>query len=155
MRPRWAGLAAIALTAGLAACDGDGPQEIDPAADACSRCRMSIDQLAHAGEMVTSDGRVRKYDSLGCLVLDHADEAAAGRTPRAVWVLDYHARQWLRADQAYFALAELPTDHMGYGIAATGSQAAALKLTRNETQKVVRWRHLREAVAAREAQRHE
>ena len=151
--------AAISAVIGLAAalvpvgCGGEGPEAIDTASDACSRCRMSIEQLAHAGEMITSDRRVRKYDSLGCLALDHHDERAAGRAPRGAWVYDFDTRQWLKAEEAFFALASLPTDHMGYGIAATRARERAVQLAGGVDQKVVRWEGLHAAVVSLEAQR--
>lgn len=148
-------LAAGVLCGLLAACAPAGPQEIDTRFDACSRCRMSIDRLTHAGEMLMADGRIRKYDSLGCLALDYRDATATGTPPREVWVVDHATGRWLNAGEAYFALAGLATDHMGYGVAAAASSQSALKLAAGAESKVVRWRDLPASVAAIERARHD
>lgn len=153
---RWMARLTLAAALAVAGCTGaDTPQDIDTATDVCSRCRMSIGQLAHAGEMITADRRVRKYDSLGCLALDHHAEVEAGRPPRGAWVLDYRTQRWLEADEAYYALARMATDHMGYGIASTASREAALELTGSDERKVVRWPALHAAVVAAEARHDE
>ncbi len=126
----------------LFACRPTGPVDIDTRTDACSRCRMPIDGLAHAGEMITAEGRVRKYDSLGGLVEDYREALAAGKKAAGVWVIDYRAKHWLPADSAHYALADLPTDHMGYGVAAMASRDAALTLVAGDAAKVVTWEGL-------------
>jgi nitrous oxide reductase accessory protein NosL len=145
MRPRRCA-SALALAILIAGCGADEPQDIDTKADACSRCRMSIERLDHAGQLVSVDGRVRKYDSLGCLALDYHEAVAAGKSPREAWVAEYRTGHWLKAEAAYFALAGLASDHMGYGVAATSSQADAEKLAAGA--KVVRWAELPTAVLA-------
>ncbi len=103
---------------------------------------MAIDTTAHAAEMITGEGQVRKYDSLTCLVGDYRELRAGGRTPGDAWVIDYRTRHWLPADSAHFALAGLPTDHMGSGVAALGSREAAMQLVGGDTNKVLTWERL-------------
>ncbi len=131
-----------ALGMALSACAVTGPVDIDTKADACSRCRMSIDQMLHAGEIVTADGDVRKYDSLGCLLDDYREMTAAGRRLAGAWVIDYATKKWMKAEDGYYALADLPTDHMGFGVAATSSRAGARKIAGGNDAKVVDWKGL-------------
>lgn len=137
----------IAVTVLVAACGGwscytPGPVPIDTATDVCSRCRMSIDSLAHAAEIVTADGDVRRYDSLGCLLDDYRETTKAGRRLHGTWVLGYETREYLRAENAYYALASLPTDHMGFGAAAAATRERALKIAGGDASKVVDWNGL-------------
>ncbi len=127
----------------LAACAPSGPVDIDTNADACARCRMSIDSLAHAGEIITQDGEVRKYDSLGCLVKDNEALEAAGRKLAGTWVIAYDAKTWLPAQQAYYARASLATDHMGLGVAAAATRDRALKIAGGDAARVGDWTALR------------
>ncbi len=126
----------------LAACAVSGPVDIDTRADACSRCRMTIDALAHAGEIVTAEGDVRKYDSLGCLLDDYREATASGRRLAGTWVIDYATKQWVRAEDAHYALADLATDHMGFGVAASRSADGARRIAKGDAAKVVDWRGL-------------
>ncbi len=123
----------------LANCAPAGPVDIDTNSDACARCRMSIDSLAHAGEIITKDGEVRKYDSLGCLVKDHHGLAASGRPLAGTWVMDYDAKTWLPAQRAYYARANLATDHMGLGVAAAATRERALQIAGGDVAKVGDW----------------
>ncbi len=134
----------IALVALLTApaCAPPAPVAIDTKSDACARCRMSIDTLAHAAEIVTSDGDIRKYDSLGCLLGDYREQTRGGRRVAGAWVVDYDTKAWLKAEEARYALVNLPTDHMGFGAVAASSQAAALKLAGGDASKVVDWQTL-------------
>ncbi len=125
-----------------AACVVRGPVDIDTTTDVCARCRMSIDSLAHAAEIVTADGDVRKYDSLGCLLDDYRELTRRGRRLAGAWVVDHDTKRWLTASSAQYALAGLPTDHMAFGAAAAGSREAALKIARGDTSKVVGWETL-------------
>ncbi len=131
-----------AILVALGGCGGDGPVDIDVSADSCSRCRMSIDQLAHAGEIITASGEVKKYDSLGCLAEDYRRQTGAGPRARGAFVVDYRTHRWVEASAAHYALASLPTDHMGYGIAALASREQALELVGGASEKVVTWDQL-------------
>lgn len=147
-RPRgtaWSAIRVSLMTVLLAlipACAAVKPVDIDTTSDSCTRCRMAIDGLAHAGEIITADGNVRKYDSLGCLLADYRDLASAGRRLAGAWVADYETKAWLKAEAAYYALAGLPTDHMGFGAAAVSTREAALKIAAGDTAKVMDWQGL-------------
>lgn len=132
------------LVALLAACTvyAPGPVPIDTTSDTCARCRMSVDSLAHAAEIITDAGDIRKYDSLGCLLDDYRELSRSGRRLGGTWVVDYNTKEYLKAENAYYALADLPTDHMGFGAAAAASRAAALKIAGNDAAKVVDWKGL-------------
>lgn len=119
------------------ACAATSPVDIDTKADTCARCRMSIDALSHAAEIVTADGLVRKYDSLGCFVKDHHELSEARTRLAGAWVIDYETKKWVKAENAYYARAKLPTDHMGFGVAATATRDAALKIVAGDGSKVV------------------
>lgn len=126
----------------LAACAVSGPVDIDTSADACARCRMSIDTLAHAGEIITGDGAIRKYDSLGCLLEDYREAGTSGRRPAGTWVIDYTTKRWVKAEAAHYALANLSSDHMGFGVAASATREGALTIAHGDGSKVVDWQGL-------------
>ncbi len=130
------------LAALAAACAVSGPVEIDTKTDACAVCRMSIDTLAHAGEIITADGAVRKFDSLGCLIDDYREARTANRQLTGVWAIDYPTKRWVKAEDAHYAIANLATDHMGFGVAASATRGGALKIAGGDRAKVVDWQGL-------------
>jgi len=132
----------VLLLAFVPACAAVGPADIDTKTDVCARCRMSIDTLAHAAEIVTAEGDIRKYDSLGCLLDDYRELTKAGRRLAGTWVIDYNTKGWVKAENASYALADLPTDHMGFGAAATAARDAALKVAGGDATKVFDWQGL-------------
>jgi hypothetical protein len=100
---------------------------------------MSIDGLAHAGEIVTDNGEVRKYDSLGCMVADYRALAASGRKLAGTWVIDYDTKKWLQAREAHYARANFATDHMGFGVAAAATRERALAIAGGDASQVGDW----------------
>ena len=132
----------VSLLALVPACGHVGPADIDITTDVCARCHMSIDTVAHAAEIVTGEGDIRKYDSLGCLLEDYRELTAAGRRVTGTWVVDYGSRKFVRAEAAVYALANLATDHMGFGAVATTTREAALKIAGGDAAKVLDWQGL-------------
>ena len=62
-------LAAIAILvlSGLIACSS-GPQPIEYGSDSCARCKMIISQRKFGAELITTKGRIYKYDAIECLI---------------------------------------------------------------------------------------
>lgn len=60
-------LITLTLAIGLASCSV-GPKPIDYGLDACDYCRMTIVETTHGAEMVTTKGKVYKYDAIECMV---------------------------------------------------------------------------------------
>ena len=109
-----AGLVLILMLAVVGGCNGDsGPQPIDETVDACASCNMSVSDGPFAAELVQKDGEVLKFDDIGCL----AGYLRKNDTDGAAYVRDFHNKEWLRADEAFFAESDLHTP-MDSGIIA-------------------------------------
>ncbi|MBK7408200.1 MAG: nitrous oxide reductase accessory protein NosL [Saprospirales bacterium] len=70
----------------LVACS-TGPKPIEYGADKCDFCRMTIVDVQHAAEVVTTKGKVFKFDAIECMVRyvgEHDQESFA-----SFWVNDY------------------------------------------------------------------
>ncbi len=137
--------AASALIAALAlaACAG-GPPEPAPIVldeDACAYCRMAISQREFAAELVTRQGRVERFDDVGCMA---AWLRAHGRPEgAAAFVVDYRSGEWLPAEDAtYVASPALPTP-MRSGLAAFADPAAAEALAHDVRGATASWEQVR------------
>ena len=70
----------------LLAC-GTGPQPINYGSDACHFCKMTIVDKPFGCEMVTSQGKVTKYDAIECLVAHF--KASGSDTTNSIYVADF------------------------------------------------------------------
>ncbi len=59
-------LTTLVLFGGACASSAFDPVELYPE-DMCSRCKMAISDKRFAGEILSGDGSVRKFDDLGCM----------------------------------------------------------------------------------------
>ena len=70
----------------LLACNS-GPQAISYGKDACSYCKMTIVEKPFGCEIVTSKGKVAKFDAIECLVA-HFSETGKDSTI-SIYVTDH------------------------------------------------------------------
>jgi copper chaperone NosL len=99
------------------------PVAID-ADDMCSFCSMSISEKRYAAELIDNDGKIFKFDDLGCLA--HFIEKKKNPAPiQATFVMDFERREWISAEQAFYVRsAEFQTPMYG-GIVAFKDQSRA------------------------------
>ncbi len=111
-----ASLLAVSLFAGCTT----GPAPIHYGEDTCDHCRMVIAEPRFAMELVTSKGKVYKFDAIECAA---AHELAAS-TDVTAWV---HAPEdletWIRAANAEFIQSAEIHSPMGAGLAVAESRA--------------------------------
>lgn len=110
-----------ALVAGvvvLAACSR-GPQPIAYGSDACESCRMTISDQRFGAELVTTKGKVRKFDSVECMAQYYLTAEAQGAV-RSVWVTDFRRPgTFVPAERAKFVRAKGEiSSPMGVGLFA-------------------------------------
>ena len=99
-----------------------GPEPIQYGRDACAHCRMTLSQPGFGGEIRDRDGRLTKYDDVGCLL--HAIFAAHREVPEA-WVEDHDGGGFVPLLTAHLVRAEDASTPMGSGIVAFADGDAA------------------------------
>lgn len=118
----------ILMLAVIGGCSGEsGPQPIDEAVDVCASCNMSVSDGPFAAELVQKDGEVLKFDDIGCLAgyLDNND------TDGEAYVRDFHSKDWIRTDQAFFAESDFHTP-MDSGLVAFREESRLEEFIREE-----------------------
>ena len=109
----------------LVACGGDpasGPAGVTWDRDACEHCRMLISDRTFAAQVRDAEGRVHRFDDIGCAAL-WLDENTASHEPREIWVHEHAGDEWLDAREAHFVRGR--NSPMGYGYAAQRAPAQA------------------------------
>jgi copper chaperone NosL len=99
------------------------PVAIDPAIDACTQCKMSIKDSGYASELIAKDGRVYKFDDIGCYFEFSADNPSIKAAAR--YVQDAKTHDWVAFEKAYFVVSKEVSTPMGSGIHAFASKDAA------------------------------
>ncbi len=109
----------------LTACQQAKIEPVDIAGDdMCSHCRMAISEMRFAAEFLDGDGAVFKFDDAGCM-LNYIRGRIRREDIRAIFVMDYEARRWLKADDAVYVRSERIKTPMGGGIIAFADKGQA------------------------------
>jgi len=127
-----AALSAAALLAGCSRSELSGPPELRLGRDECGECGMIVSEDRCSSALLVENEGVREhvvFDDIGCM-LDYERDRAGRLTRVDGFVHDHGTREWVRAAEARFLMADrekLPTP-MGSGIVAfAGAEAAAAK----------------------------
>jgi len=116
------------------------PAEID-ATDMCAQCKMAISEKRYAAEMTDMEGNVIKFDNIDCMV---RYAAAHGLNDKAAawFVMDSEGGEWLDARQAFLVKSASIPGPMGSGVLAIRDSAAAGKMARRFSCRVLRFEDL-------------
>ncbi|GBD03565.1 hypothetical protein HRbin19_00857 [bacterium HR19] len=93
--------------------NGEKPVDFLPG-DTCSYCKMHITEKKYAGEYILKNGKVKKFDDLGCLALSYLEEK---ENIKKVWVVDFETGEWLDAENSALFSSGFTTP-MNYGFVA-------------------------------------
>ncbi|MRI83813.1 MAG: hypothetical protein C6I00_05260 [Nitratiruptor sp.] len=88
--------------------------------DLCARCKMAISDRKFAVEAVDEQGRVYKFDDIGCLVLWHKQEAPNVRLVK-IWIKDAKSGEWIDGRQACYQKGFHTPMAYGYGALKEGN----------------------------------
>lgn len=110
-----------------------GPVKIYYGEDVCERCKMIISEKDFAAQSQLSNGKIVKFDDLGCL-FHYLDEKEKDQFS-AVYVMDYSSQQWIKAENAYFVWTENIKTPMGHGVIALRDSHEASELVNKENGK--------------------
>lgn len=135
---------ALALVLGMAACSR-GPQAIRYGQDECTECKMTLVDRHYGAELITSKGKVLKFDDLNCLLTFQRREAKSPSSAAKLVVIAFNrADVFLPIEQALFLRHDRLHTPMGSGLAAF-STAAELEAVRTEFGgggRTIRWSDL-------------
>ncbi len=133
-----AAMLGLALVFSLSSCSGQGPEPIVTGRDHCAGCKMAIADNRFACELITSKGRVYKFDDLHCLVGYVKQQPA--ETGSRYYVSDFHApEQLIDLEHAVIVLNEAFRSPMGGNMAAFKDQSEAGKTGDISTLKILNW----------------
>lgn len=117
----------------LAACGSGESYEaeaINENTDVCDVCAMMVPDNQHATQIVTTDGKVLKFDDIGCL---HEWKENQGEDEiGAEFVRDFNTEEWIELKDATFAYHEDFMTPMAYGVYSFKDKSDAEQLIEEE-----------------------
>ncbi|NIR49852.1 hypothetical protein GWO43_15140 [candidate division KSB1 bacterium] len=115
---------ALSLLAFAFSCNEGAPKpaKVYYGEDMCAHCQMLISEPNFVGQFLPANGKVKKFDDIGCLVAKLEEES---ETPRAIFVASYEDSGWLNAENATFLKSEKLHTPMSFGLAAFPDREAA------------------------------
>lgn len=124
----------------LAGCGARGPVPIIYGTDLCDYCDMTIADKAFGTELVTTKGKILKYDSIECLAAAEY-ERGSDADIHSRWTTDFNnPGQFLATDQAIIVATDRQKSPMGIGLVAVSSRSAADDLIAAKGGQVVSWK---------------
>ncbi len=140
-KSKFAVLALLIATISISSCGNSSPISIDYNKDVCESCKMSISESHFASELITSKGRVYKFDDLACMLLfqkEHSD-----LTFKASYAADFlQNNNLIDVNTAFFVKHESYKSPMGGNIAAFSSEQEAEKQAQTLQTAILTWSDL-------------
>jgi len=111
-------LIALLLTVFLSSCSS-GPEPIVPGKDMCVLCKMLIMDKRFGAEVITSKGKIYKFDSVECLISYLKENPREENPVKALYVIN-HAQpgELIDAESAFYLKSEKLPSPMGGNLSA-------------------------------------
>ncbi|PHR13157.1 MAG: hypothetical protein COA40_06565 [Aequorivita sp.] len=115
------------------------PQHIEYGTDACHYCNMTIVDRQHAAQLVTTKGKVFKYDAIECMV--HSLQDNKNDAEIALYlVADFNQPgQLMDATMASYLVSEQISSPMGANLSAFENEKSAENAKQKFTGEVFSW----------------
>jgi len=132
----------------LVSCASRGPAEIHYGQDQCDYCKMTIADRSFGSELVTSKGKVFKFDSIECLAAYAQIKTEEKASVKSMWVTDFNNPEtFVRVDRATIILSERQNSPMGVGLVGFSSSSRAESFVSERGGRILNWPETCELVA--------
>lgn len=131
-------------------CKSYGPGEIHYGQDQCDYCNMNIVDNAFGSQLVTTKGKVFKFDSIECLAA-HVQTSKDGQTGvNQMWLTDFkNPGSFVRADSATVIFSDKQNSPMGIGLVGFSSSDEAQEFIVSIGGRIMSWAETRDLVKER------
>ncbi|WP_102275249.1 nitrous oxide reductase accessory protein NosL [Cytobacillus massiliigabonensis] len=108
----------------LAGCQSKAaaPVEIKANEESCAECKMGIEELKSAAQIILEDGKPLLFDDIGCMI-----NYLQQNSPKyeAAFIHDFETGEWIDFDKSTFVQGTAIESPMSYGIAGFESEEKA------------------------------
>jgi len=132
-------LSSIFLVSIFSSCSTN-PEPFVAGRDACDFCKMSISDTRYGGELITTKGKIYKFDDLHCLSAFLNSDAVPHKDRASVLAINFEKpNTFLTTDKAVFVQGADIKSPMGSNAAAFASKDAADEFTKNRQAEILDW----------------
>lgn len=118
--------------------------------DECSYCRMRIADTRYGAELVTTRGKVFKFDSAECMAAYLLKEMPGSDKIYSLWVIHFvEEEQLIDGRQAWFLQSENLRSPMGLNLTAFAQQTVAAEAAERHGGELLRWAEVERLVNAK------
>lgn len=122
------------------------PQPIFYGSDACENCRMTISNPQYGSELITTKGKIYKFDSIECLA-DFVSKKSAEEI-HSLWVTDFNQKgSLILAENAKFLISAKLRSPMGLNISAFSDPKKLEELKIKFDGETKNWEEIQDYVA--------
>jgi copper chaperone NosL len=111
------------------------PVAINEDTDKCEICHMAVKDDQFASEIILENGKAIVFDDLGCMykwIKENEDKDIAKS-----YVKDYHSKDWLEADKAFYVYDKPIKTPMAYNVIAFSTEKVAQKFISENNGKLL------------------
>ncbi len=142
------GTAVLVLMSGSIACSSYRPARISYGIDQCDYCKMTIVDKSFGAELVTTKGKIYKFDSIECLAAAALERDGKSESNYSLWVTNFHEPEvFLNVENAFVVAAERQRSPMGVGLVGVDSKEAATELIGHVGGVLLKWSEVKKHVA--------
>ncbi len=135
-------LAVIILSITLSSCNA-GPEPIKPGVDNCYFCKMTVTDNRFGAELVTTKGKLYKFDDVHCILSYLKTKAIEPSKIKDIYLTDFSGNHALiNVNKSFLLKAETFKSPMGGNVAAFNNRDSLLKWQQSFAGDIVNWNEL-------------
>ena len=120
-------------------------EEINYGKESCHFCKMTIVDTQHASEVVTTKGKVFKYDAIECMINDLKKKE--GTDIALLFINDYaNPKALIDAKTATYLISEQIKSPMGAFLSGFNTKEEALKIQKESGGKLYSWSKIQQQI---------
>jgi copper chaperone NosL len=127
----------------ISSCSNQKPRNINIGEDICAYCKMGITDNRFSSELITSKGKVYKFDAIECLAAFYNNSDRTIKDNAKLWVHDFmKPDKWLSVNTAIFMRSEKIRSPMALNLLAVGSDSERVRIQQQFDGDQIRWKDL-------------
>jgi copper chaperone NosL len=116
------------------------PEPLAAGSDTCTHCKMTIIETQYGCELVTSKGKVYKFDDIACMKEFMQVNPMDNQNIKHLLVADFNNKgEWLNASSSGYYSGPLVKSPMGSNIVAFATEQIALEFKGDQVGSVLNW----------------
>lgn len=115
--------------------------------DQCAYCQMIISDKRYGTELITTKGRIYKYDSIECLAAYLIEEKKGARNLSGIWTIDFkYPEKFIDATKAWYLHSDLLNSPMGLNFSSFADKKSADNVKNVFPGELMRWKDVKSKV---------